>query len=42
MIRLSLLCGEDAQGIPLSLASGYALTNELIPGPPLFGSPDRP
>lgn len=42
VIRLSLLCGDEAQGIPMSMASGYALTQELIPGPPTFGSPDRP
>ncbi len=42
IIRISLLCGDEAQGIPLSLASGYALTNELIPRLPPFGSPDRP
>lgn len=42
MIRISLTCSEEAQGVPMSLATGYALTDELIPGPPLYGSPDRP
>lgn len=40
--RLMLSCGEDAQGIPSSMGAGYAVSQSLVDGDPIFGSPDRP
>ena len=42
LIRLTLNCGEDAQGIPSSLGAGYLLGDKLIRGNPPQVSPDAP
>jgi hypothetical protein len=42
VMKLSLSCGEDGQGIPSSMGAGYAVDNKLISGAPPLGSPDRP
>jgi hypothetical protein len=42
ILKLSLSCGEDAQGIPSSMGAGYAVNDKLISGNPPLGSPDRP
>lgn len=42
IMRLSLSCGEDVQGIPSAMGAGYAIDGELIEGDPLYATPDRP
>jgi hypothetical protein len=40
--RLSLSCGDEAQGIPSSMGAGYAVSDALVEGDPTFATPDRP
>lgn len=42
VLRLTMNCGEDAQGVPSSLASGYMLDDRLVKGDPPRVSPDQP
>lgn len=42
ILRLAMNCGEDAQAIPSSLSSGYALEDKLVKGNPPVTSPDNP
>jgi hypothetical protein len=41
LIRLTMSCGEDAQGIPAAVSAGY-LVGEIIKGDPPMTSPDTP
>jgi hypothetical protein len=41
LIRLTMSCGDDAQGIPLAMSAGY-LVGEIIKGDPPMTSPDTP
>jgi len=41
IIRLTMNCGDDAQGIPSSLGAGY-LVGEIVRGNPPQISPDQP
>lgn len=42
LIRLSMNCGDDAQGIPSSLGAGFLLGDEIVRGTPRQISPDQP
>jgi hypothetical protein len=42
IIKLSMSCGEDDNGIPSSLSSGYAMGKKVIEELPPFATPDRP
>jgi hypothetical protein len=42
MIRITMNCSEDAQGIPSSLAAGYLVGDEIVKRKPPVTSPDRP
>lgn len=42
LIRLSMNCGDDAQGIPSSLGAGFLLGDEIVRGNPRQISPDQP
>lgn len=42
LIRLTMNCGDDAQGIPSSLGAGYLLGDEIVRGNPPQVSPDQP
>ena len=42
LIRLTMNCGDDAQGIPSSLASGLMMGDEIVRGNPPQISPDEP
>jgi hypothetical protein len=41
MIRLSMECGDDPNGIPSSMGAGY-FVGSVIDGDPPYVSPDRP
>ncbi len=42
VMRLSLNCGQDAQGVPSAMAAGYALDDSMVDGTPDYATPDRP
>jgi hypothetical protein len=42
IMRLSLNCGLDAQGVPSAMGAGYAVNGELVEGDPHYSTPDRP
>ena len=42
ILRLSMSCGADAQGIPSAMGAGYSLNGELVEGQPRYATPDRP
>jgi len=42
LIRLTMNCGEDDQGIPSSLGAGYLLGDQIVRGTPPTISPDQP
>lgn len=42
LIRLTMNCGDDAQGIPSSLGAGLLMGDDIIRGNPPQTSPDEP
>jgi hypothetical protein len=42
IIKVSLTCGDEPNGIPTSMYAGYKLGSEIIIGRPPPGCPDRP
>jgi hypothetical protein len=42
LIRLTMNCGDDAQGIPSSLGAGFLMGDDIIRGNPPQISPDEP
>jgi hypothetical protein len=42
IIKVSLACGDEPNGIPTSMYAGYKVGEPIITGRPPMGSPDRP
>ena len=42
VLKVTMSCGEDAQGIPTSIAAGLAVGKDIVTSVPPYGSPDRP
>lgn len=42
IIKVSLSCGDEPNGIPTSMFAGYKVGEPLVVGRPPIGSPDRP
>ncbi|HUP61178.1 MAG TPA: hypothetical protein VNA69_12240 [Thermoanaerobaculia bacterium] len=42
IIKVSLSCGDEPNGIPTSMYAGYKVSDSIIIGRPPIGSPDRP
>jgi hypothetical protein len=40
--QLALSCGDEAQAIPAATAAGYSVSDTLVGGEPVDGSPDQP
>ena len=42
VLKVTMSCGEEVQGIPTSIAAGLAIGKDIVTAVPPFGSPDRP
>lgn len=42
VLKISMSCGDEAQGIPTAISAGLAVGKDVITSVPPSGSPDRP